>query len=35
VARAHIPTSLEWTTSNERLPINFHNLNETGLITSP
>nr|YP_010584259.1 cytochrome c oxidase subunit I [Lumbriculus variegatus]QLY89736.1 cytochrome c oxidase subunit I [Lumbriculus variegatus]UZT67748.1 cytochrome c oxidase subunit I [Lumbriculus variegatus] len=35
VASAHMPTSLEWTTSNESLPMNFHNLNETGLITSP
>lgn len=35
ISRAHIPTSIEWTRADENLPIGFHNLNETGLITTP
>jgi hypothetical protein len=35
ISRAHIPTSIEWTTADENLPLGFHNLNETGLITTP
>jgi len=35
ISRAHIPTSIEWTSADENLPLGFHNLNETGLITTP
>jgi cytochrome c oxidase subunit 1 len=31
VARAHIPTSIEW---NDVLPLDFHNMSETGVIAS-
>ena len=33
IARPHIPSSIEWT--REALPLDFHNLPETGLITTP
>lgn len=32
IARPHIPTSIEW---RDILPLDFHNLRETGIITSP
>jgi cytochrome c oxidase subunit 1 len=32
VARPHIPSSIEW---RDTLPLDFHNISETGLITSP
>jgi len=32
VARSHIPSSIEW---RDTLPLDYHNISETGLITSP
>ena len=32
IARPHIPTSIEW---RDVLPLDFHNLSETGIISSP
>jgi cytochrome c oxidase subunit 1 len=32
IARPHIPSSIEW---NDILPLDFHNLRETGVITYP
>jgi heme/copper-type cytochrome/quinol oxidase subunit 1 len=32
IASPHIPTSIEW---NDVLPLDFHNLRETGVITNP
>jgi cytochrome c oxidase subunit 1 len=31
VARIHIPTSIEW---NDVLPLDFHNISETGIVSS-
>jgi hypothetical protein len=31
IARIHIPTSMEW---NDTLPLDFHNLRETGVIVT-
>jgi hypothetical protein len=32
IARPHIPTAIEW---RDILPLDFHNLRETGVITYP